>query len=122
MPSSAAGVCRGMQTRRPFMIGKLNHVGVATPSIDEALNMYRDLLQTQLRLKNSDNAASLALALSQQKGDSELMSLLMSAQFDTGYYRRVQLRSADGKLAFSREAASASGSAPAWFVSAVPIA
>ncbi len=26
------------------MIGKLNHVGVATPSIDAALNMYRDLL------------------------------------------------------------------------------
>ncbi|ALL13400.1 methylmalonyl-CoA epimerase [Caulobacter henricii] len=26
------------------MIGKLNHVGVATPSIDEALVMYRDLL------------------------------------------------------------------------------
>ena len=26
------------------MIGKLNHVGVATPSIDEALKIYRDLL------------------------------------------------------------------------------
>jgi methylmalonyl-CoA/ethylmalonyl-CoA epimerase len=26
------------------MIGKLNHVGVATPSIDESLIMYRDLL------------------------------------------------------------------------------
>jgi methylmalonyl-CoA/ethylmalonyl-CoA epimerase len=26
------------------MIGKLNHVGVATPSIDEALKVYRDLL------------------------------------------------------------------------------
>ena len=26
------------------MIGKLNHVGVATPSIDESLKMYRDLL------------------------------------------------------------------------------
>ena len=26
------------------MIGKLNHVGVATPSIDNALIMYRDLL------------------------------------------------------------------------------
>jgi methylmalonyl-CoA/ethylmalonyl-CoA epimerase len=25
------------------MIGKLNHVGVATPSIDEAAKMYRDL-------------------------------------------------------------------------------
>ncbi len=26
------------------MIGKLNHVGVATPSIDEALKVYRDVL------------------------------------------------------------------------------
>ena len=26
------------------MIGRLNHVGVATPSIDEALKVYRDLL------------------------------------------------------------------------------
>ena len=26
------------------MIGKLNHVGVATPSIDDALTVYRDML------------------------------------------------------------------------------
>ncbi|HYF23448.1 MAG TPA: methylmalonyl-CoA epimerase [Caulobacteraceae bacterium] len=26
------------------MIGRLNHVGVATPSIDEAVTLYRDLL------------------------------------------------------------------------------
>ena len=26
------------------MIGRLNHVGVATPSIDEAIKVYRDLL------------------------------------------------------------------------------
>jgi len=26
------------------MIGRLNHVGVATPSIDEAVGLYRDLL------------------------------------------------------------------------------
>ena len=26
------------------MIGKLNHVGVATPSIDESIKLYRDLL------------------------------------------------------------------------------
>ena len=26
------------------MIGKLNHVGVATPSIDESLKLYRDVL------------------------------------------------------------------------------
>ncbi|MEI7932606.1 MAG: VOC family protein, partial [Alphaproteobacteria bacterium] len=26
------------------MIGKLNHVGVATPSLDEAVKLYRDVL------------------------------------------------------------------------------
>ena len=26
------------------MIGKLNHVGVATPSIDESVKLYRDVL------------------------------------------------------------------------------
>ncbi len=90
-------------------------VGVFTTSA-------RDLLQTQLRLKNSDNAASLALALSQQKGDAELMSLLMAAQFDTGYYRRVRLVSDDGKVVFSRESTAQPAAAPAWFVAAVPIA
>ncbi len=82
----------------------------------------RDLLQTQLRLKNSDNAASLALVLSQQKGDAELMSLLMAAQFDTGYYRRVRLVSADGKVVFNRDAMAQAAQAPAWFVAAVSIA
>ena len=96
------------------LLAFIGSVGVATTSA-------RDLLQTQLRLKNNDNAASLALALSQQQGNAELMSLLMSAQFDTGYYQRVQLRSADGKLVFSREAAVQRGSAPAWFASALPI-
>ena len=96
------------------LLAFMGSVGVATTSA-------RDLLQTQLRLKNNDNAASLALALSQQKGNAELMSLLMSAQFDTGYYQRVQLRSADGTVVFSREAGAERGSAPAWFVSAVPI-
>lgn len=91
-------------------------------SVGVVITSTRDLLQTQLRLKNSDNAASLALALSQQKGDAELMSLLMAAQFDTGYYRRVSLVSADGQVVFSREAASQAARAPAWFVSAVPIA
>ncbi len=96
------------------LLAFIGSMGVATTSA-------RDLLQTQLRQKNSDNAASLALALSQQKGDGELMALLMTAQFDTGYYRRVQLRSADGKLTFSRDSGLPSGAAPAWFVQMVPI-
>ncbi|HEV7913580.1 MAG TPA: EAL domain-containing protein, partial [Albitalea sp.] len=90
-------------------------------SIGVAIGSARDTLQTQLRLKNNDNAAALALALSQQKGDPQLMELLMAAQFDTGYYRQVRLTSVDGKVAFSREAAQARAQAPDWFVAALPI-
>ena len=81
----------------------------------------RDALQTQLRLKNSDNAQALALALSQQHGEPKLMELLMAAQFDTGFYRRVKLVQADGTVAFERSARSAPTAAPDWFVNLLSI-
>jgi diguanylate cyclase (GGDEF)-like protein len=90
-------------------------------SVGVVIGSARDTLQTQLRLKNSDNAASLALALSQQKGDPQLMELLMSAQFDTGFYRQIRLVGADGRVAFAREQNLAPSKAPGWFVSLVPI-
>lgn len=90
-------------------------------SVTVAVESARGYLQTQLRLKNADNATSLALALSQQKGDRELMGLLMSAQFDTGFYRRIKFTAADGSVAFVREAQAGPMSAPAWFVSMAPI-
>jgi diguanylate cyclase (GGDEF)-like protein len=81
----------------------------------------RDTLQAQLRVKNSDNAQSLALALSQQRGDAQLMELLMAAQFDTGFYRRIRLVRPDASVAFERQADAAMHSAPAWFVALWPI-
>lgn len=81
----------------------------------------RETLETQLRMKNNDNAASLALTLSQQKGDRDLMSLLMTAQFDTGFYRRIQFVDAIGNVAFERVAEGAPRQAPAWFARMVPI-
>lgn len=81
----------------------------------------RDTLQTQLRLKNSDNAQALALSLSQQKGDAELMNLLMAAQFDTGYYRQIRFVGADGKAGFTRDAELVTTGAPQWFVRLLPI-
>ena len=85
------------------------------------LHSTRDTLQTQLRLKNSDNAQSLALALSQQRGDGPLMALLLSAQFDTGAYRRIRLTGSNGAVLFERTAVASAQSAPAWFVAAFPI-
>lgn len=95
----------------------LAFAGSVTVSVESA----RGYLQTQLRLKNADNATSLALALSQQKGDAELMGLLMSAQFDTGFYRRIRFTAADGSVPFVREAQATTLSAPDWFVSLAPI-
>ncbi|MFN3811961.1 MAG: LapD/MoxY N-terminal periplasmic domain-containing protein [Roseateles asaccharophilus] len=85
-----------------------------------ALSM-RQLMQTQLQLKNNDNAAALALAMSQQGGDAQLMELLVSAQFDTGYYQSVTWRRADGSVAFERQAPAKASTAPAWFVALTPI-
>lgn len=81
----------------------------------------RAMLQTQLQLKNSDNAAALALALSQQGGDAQLMSLLVSAQFDTGHYQSLRWLAADGSVVFERTAPGRSSKAPAWFVALTPI-
>ena len=91
-------------------------------SVTVAVESARNYLETQLQLKNADNATSLALALSQQKGDPELMNLTMSAQFDTGFYRRIRLVGADGAERFAREATVGPQAAPAWFARIVPIA
>jgi EAL domain-containing protein (putative c-di-GMP-specific phosphodiesterase class I)/GGDEF domain-containing protein len=90
-------------------------------SVGVSIQSARDTLATQLKLKNSDNAASLAQVLNQQKGDAELMGLVMSAQFDTGFYRSIRFTGADGKPGFSKEAGLAPARAPAWFVALLPI-
>ena len=97
-----------------LLLAFLGSVGVTIASA-------RDTLQTQLRLKNNDNATSLALVLSQQRGEPQLMELVMSAQFDSGFYRRIRMVSTTGQVVFSREADAAPVHAPAWFVRLVPI-
>ncbi len=89
-------------------------VGLSTLSL-------RQLMQTQLALKNADNAQALALALSQQQGDQELIKLLVSAQFDTGAYEFVRWRSPAGEMLFERAEPPKPGQAPAWFRGLVPI-
>ena len=88
-------------------------VGLSTLSTQQ-------LMRTQLELKNADNAQSLALALSQQKGDGELIKLLVSAQFDTGAYQFVRWRGAGGETLFERGEAPRPGQAPAWFRALLP--
>lgn len=76
----------------------------------------RQYLETQLALKNNDTAQFLALALSQQKGDSTAMELVLASQFDTGYYEQIRLTGTDGKAMIEHRADPKASTAPGWFV------
>lgn len=80
-------------------------------------------LETQLRVKNADNAQALALNLSQQKGDAVAMELAVMAMFDTGHYQRITLKDATGKVVFSQTSSAAGEQAavPQWFVNLMPV-
>lgn len=83
----------------------------------------RSYLETQLRLKNADNAQSLALSLSQQKGDVPSMSVAIQAMFDTGFYKRISLKDVSGRVVFAREADPSieREQVPHWFENLVPV-
>jgi diguanylate cyclase (GGDEF)-like protein len=81
----------------------------------------RDTLAAQLRLKNNDNAQNIALALSQQRGDAQLMNLLLSTQADTGFYSRLRFVGNDGAALFERNSRAQALDAPQWFADALPI-
>ncbi|SFR56947.1 LapD/MoxY N-terminal periplasmic domain-containing protein [Thiomicrospira sp. ALE5] len=51
----------------------------------------KSYFEDQLNLKNNDNAQSLALSLSQMDKEPVMVELFIAAQFDTGYYRRIEL-------------------------------
>ncbi|HAZ98113.1 MAG TPA: Diguanylate phosphodiesterase, EAL domain protein, partial [Halomonas sp.] len=79
----------------------------------------RDYIEQEVRIKNEDNATTLALSMSQLDKDLVILELLISAQFDTGYYRSIILRDAEGEILVERSAGEYSGDVPAWFRSLV---
>jgi EAL domain-containing protein (putative c-di-GMP-specific phosphodiesterase class I)/GGDEF domain-containing protein len=91
-------------------------------SVAVGVDAGRRVLQTQLGLKNSDNAATLALALSQQKGEQGRMEVLVTGLFDTGFYRSIRFLGGDGNVVFERRAQAAAVHAPGWFASLATIA
>lgn len=73
--------------------------------------------QEQLSLKNNDNAGSLALVLSQMDKDPVTVELLVSAQFDTGNYKRIVLIDPNGEIRVSKnyEDENIEKAYPEWF-------
>ena len=81
----------------------------------------RHALQEQMRVRNADAATMLALALTQQRGDRGLIELVLTAQYDTGHYRRIALTDVDGRTLFERESSSRADGAQAWLGRWLPV-
>jgi diguanylate cyclase (GGDEF)-like protein len=82
----------------------------------------RAYLQEQLRMKNTDNAAALALSLSQQNADLVEVEVAVSAMFDSGHYESIKVVDPFGKVVVERLSQSGEYDAPKWFVGIVPVA
>ncbi|MFG6179183.1 EAL domain-containing protein [Halomonas sp. THAF12] len=76
----------------------------------------RAYIEQEVRIKNADNANALALTMTQMPKDAVTIELLIAAQFDTGYYRHIELRAPDGEVIESRHADATVGDVPGWFV------
>lgn len=81
----------------------------------------RQYLEQQLAIKNNDNAASLALSMSQLSKDPITIELQVAAVFDSGQYALVQVIDPEGKVMMERTSPADSGEAPSWFVRLFPI-
>ena len=57
----------------------------------------RNYLESQLAIKNTDNAAALALSLSHGNPDPISVELAVSALFDSGHYESIRIDDPLGK-------------------------
>lgn len=81
----------------------------------------RGYLAQQLERKNSDNASSLALSMTQQEKDPVMIDLQVAALFDTGYYQSISVVDPHGKVISVRIQDKSEADVPGWFVNLFPI-
>jgi len=91
-------------------------------SLVASLHAARNYLSEQLSQKNTDNATSLALSLSQGELDDVRVELAVAAIFDSGHYQLIRVTSPVGAPIVERAATGRPLGAPAWFVRLLPIA
>ncbi len=82
----------------------------------------RGYLEEQLAIKNADNAAALALSMSQLEKDRATIDLQVVSLFETGQYENIRVRDTKGAVIVERLARNDDTVAPRWFVGLLPIA
>lgn len=83
--------------------------------------IFQKSMESQWQARNGDAATLLALAMSQQRGDLQMIELVLRAQFDAGHYRRIRLTSPTGQTVLDYQSPEKVGNAPTWFIRALPL-
>lgn len=81
----------------------------------------RAYLETQLSMKNRDNAAALALALGHEGSDVDDVVLAVTALYDSGHYEHIQVIDPNGKPIVEKVDRQAKLGAPSWFARLLPL-
>lgn len=81
----------------------------------------RSYLESQLTIKNTDNATALALSLSQGNPDPVMADLVVASLFDSGHYESIRILDPAGKVMVERVAEVGALDAPIWFAHLLPI-
>lgn len=101
--------------RRLWLVVLLTTVFAFLGSFVVSMLTARDYLEQQLYTQSMDNAASLALSMSQQGQDPAMQELLVSALFDSGHFRHVTFRAVDDRIVVERHNNARTDTVPAWF-------
>lgn len=88
-----------------------------------SVSSTRDYLQQQLASHAQDAATSLSYPLAEAlaKDDKVLAEVQVLAMFDRGYYQKIEVRSADGKVLVSKEMPKRIQGVPLWFIQLLPM-
>lgn len=95
--------------------------GAFTASLLIGIISAQGYLEQQLERKNSDNASSLALSMSQQEKDPVTVELQAAALFDTGYYQSIKIVDPRGKVIAEKVQERFETTVPSWFTLLFPI-
>lgn len=113
-----------MSIYRQFLLAIIGLTALAfMGSFAVSVHTARKYIEQQLYMKNIDNAASLALVLSQLPGkDPVTVELVVSAQFDTGHYQQIALTDPMGAVLIERHfTGDVEEGAPEWFRKLFPL-
>lgn len=113
-----------MSIYRQFLLAIISLTALAfIGSFVVSVHTARNYIEQQLYTKNVDNAASLALVLSQLPDkDAVSVELVIAAQFDTGHYQEILLVDALGEPLIEKHfSGDVEDGVPAWFRRLFPL-